>query len=97
MKAVTTRISQEDQKWLEEAEKEMGAQRSEVLRRLIEEGLKEWRKEKALNLLEDHEATIRRAAEIAGLTYVEMLEMASEEGIDIGYDLKELEKDLERI
>ncbi len=97
MKTVTTRIPVEEQKWLEEFEKESGAQRSEVLRRLIERGLNEWRKEKALESLKDRKATVRSAAEIAGLTYIEMLELASEEGIDMGYDLKELERDLERI
>lgn len=97
MKAVTTRIPIEEQEWLEEVEKESGAQRSEVLRRLIEKGLNEWRKERALSLLRGHKITVRKAAEIAGVTYVEMLELASQEGIDIGYDLKELERDLERI
>lgn len=97
MKTVTTRIPNSDQKWLEELEEESGAQRSEVLRRLIEKGLKEWRKEKALDMLKEHKTTVRKAAEIAGLTYVEMLGLASEEGIDIGYDLEELERDLERI
>ncbi len=97
MKTVTTRIPKKEQKWLEELEKESGAQRSEVLRRLIEKGLNEWRKKKALELLRNHKATVRTAAEIAGVTYIEMLELASEEGIDIGYDLKELERDLERI
>lgn len=97
MKAVTTRIPKEEQEWLEKIEKESGAARSEVLRKLIEEGLKSWRKDKALNLLKDHKTTIRKAAEIAGLTYVEMLELASEEGMEIGYDLQELEKDIERI
>lgn len=97
MKTVTTRIPKDEQKWLEEMEKESGARRSEVLRRLIERGLKEWRKEKALELLRDHETTVRKAAELAGVTYVEMLELVSEEGIDIGYDLKELERDIERI
>ncbi|MFW6196903.1 MAG: UPF0175 family protein [Thermoplasmatota archaeon] len=97
MKTVTTRIPEEEQKWLEEIEKESGSARSEVLRRLIEDGLKLWRREKALDMLKDHKTTIRKAAEIAGVSYVEMLEMASKEGIDIGYDVEELEKDLERI
>ena len=97
MKAVTTRIPQEEQRWLEEVEKESGAQRSEVLRRLIEMGLKEWRKEKALELLEDHRTTIRKAAEMAGVSYIEMLDMADKKGIDIGYDMEELEKDIKRI
>ncbi len=54
-------------------------------------------KKGALSLLRDRKITVRKAAEIAGVTYAEMLELASQEDIDIGYDLKELEQDLEKI
>lgn len=97
MKTITTRIPEEDEKHLKEIEEEMGARRSEVSRRLIEEGIKKWREKKALRLLSDHKITLRKAAKIAGLTYLEMLDIAQEEGIEVGYDFKELEKDLERI
>ncbi|UTF55432.1 hypothetical protein NGM29_05720 [Natronosalvus rutilus] len=40
---------------------------------------------------------LRRAAELADVTYVEMVSLAVEEGIDIGYSTADLERDLKRI
>lgn len=97
MKAVTTRIPDEYEALLTELEDDLGASRSETVRRLIEESLDEWRKERAIDLLRKHAITIRRAAEVAGVTYVEMLDLASREGVEVGYTAEELERDLERI
>ena len=41
--------------------------------------------------------TVRRAAEIADVTYAEMLSLVSEKGIDVGYTTDNLERDLECI
>jgi predicted HTH domain antitoxin len=97
METVTTRISEEDEEALSELEAELTADRSEVLRRLIREGLKDWRKEKALEQLADHKITLRRAAEIADVPFVEMLSLVDEEGIDTGYSTDDLERDLRRM
>ena len=97
MKTVTTRIPEADEEALAELEAELTADRSEVLRRLIRDGLDDWRREKALDGLENHELTVRRAAEIADVPYVEMLTLAAEEGIDVGYTTEDLERDLGRI
>lgn len=97
MKTVTTRLPEEDAERLEELEAELSADRSEVLRRLIRQGLDEWRREKALEKLEAHEVTVRKAADIAGISYVEMLTLAFEAGIDVGYTGEDLERDLDRI
>lgn len=97
MKTVTTRIPEDDEELLAQLEEELGADRSEVLRRLIRDGLEGWRREKALEKLRDHAVTLRKAADIAGVDYVEMLSLAEEEGVDVGYGLEDLEADLERI
>ena len=97
MRTVTTRIPEDDEEALAELEAEMSADRSEVLRRLIRQGLSDWRREKALDGLRDHTITLRRAAELADVSYVEMLSLAAEEGIDVGYTTDDLERDLERI
>lgn len=97
MKTVTTRIPEDDEKLLAELEEEMSSDRSEALRRLIRDGLREWRREKAIDQLRNHEVTLRRAAELADVTYIEMLSIAAEEGIDIGYTTEDLERDLEKI
>jgi len=97
MKTVTTRIPEDDEEALAELEEEMSADRSEVLRRLIRQGLDDWRKERALNQLRDHSITLRKAAEFANVSYVEMLTLAAKEGIDVGYTTDDLERDLDRI
>lgn len=97
MKTVTTRIPEDDEEVLSELEMEMSADRSEVLRRLIRQGLSDWRKEKALEELREHNVTLRKAADIADVPYVEMLSLAAEAGIDIGYTSDDLERDLDRI
>ncbi|MDJ1431934.1 UPF0175 family protein [Halostagnicola sp. A-GB9-2] len=97
MKTVTTRIPETDEDVLSELEEEMSADRSEVLRRLIKQGLTDWRKEKALEEFREHNVTLRKAAEIADVTYVEMLSLVAEEGIDVGYTTEDLERDLDRI
>lgn len=97
MKTVTTRIPKEHEKLLERMQEEKGLSRSEALRRLIKDGLQEWREKKALTLLRNHEVTLRKAAKIAGTTYVKMLDLATKAGIDAGYTVEELERDLERV
>jgi len=97
METVTTRIPEADEEALSALEEELTANRSEVLRRLIRDGLAEWRTEKALEQLRDHDVTLRRAAEIADVSYVEMLSLAGEAGVDIGYATDDLERDLGRI
>ena len=97
MKPVTTRIPENDEEILSELEEEMSADRSEVLRRLISQGLDDWRTERALDRLRDRGITLRKAAELADVSYVEMLTLATEEGIDIDYTTDDLERDLDRI
>lgn len=97
MKTVTTRIPEDDEAALSELEDETSADRSEVLRRIIRKGLNDWKKERAVEKLKDHDVTLRKAAEMADVGYVEMLSLASEEGIDVGYTTDDLERDLEQI
>lgn len=97
METVTTRIPEDDEALLAELQEEMSADRSEVLRRLIHQGLSEWRRERALDALRDHRVTIRTAAEMGGVEYVEMLSLAEEAGIDVGYTVDDMERDIERL
>lgn len=97
MKTVTTRIPEDVEEHLSELEEETSADRSEVLRRLIRQGLDDWRKEKAVEGLRDHTLTVREAAERAGVSYVEMLSLADDEDVEIGYDDDELERDLKKL
>ncbi len=97
MKVITARIPEKYLRDLKEIEREEHTERAEVIRKLLADAIKNWRQKKALKLLKKHKITIRKAASFAGLTYVEVLDLASREGIDIGYSLNELEMDLRRI
>ena len=93
MKTVTSRIPEEDDRFLTELEKDQQTTRAEVLRRLLSEAIAQKRKEKALRLLSEGKISIRKAGQIAQLTYPQALMLATE--IESGYDTKELQKDID--
>jgi predicted HTH domain antitoxin len=97
VKVITARVEDRYIRDLREIEKAEKTDRAEVVRRLLAEGIREWKLHRALGMLRKHAITLRRAAKIAGLSYREMLDAASQAGIDSGYGLKNLEKDLKRL
>lgn len=78
-------------------EKDEHADRAEVIRKLLAKGIKEWKLKKAIELLREHKVTLRKAANIASVSYVEMLDLASKHGIDVGYSLEEMERDFRNL
>lgn len=97
MKPVSTRIPATDEATLQQLEEAWDATRSEVLRRLIHQGLEDWRYHHALEQLHEHEITIRQAANQANCTYPEMLALTADEGTEIGYTERDLVQDLDRL
>jgi predicted HTH domain antitoxin len=55
--------------------------RSTAIRKLLAEGLADWRQDNALQLLEDGEVTVSRGAEIAGLSTWEFVALAQDRGV----------------
>ncbi len=96
MKVITARIPEKELRDLALIEREEKVDRAEVVRKLLAESIKKWKVEKAISLLRERKATIRTAAKFAGISYAEMLDLAADSGIDIGYSLKDLQKDLQR-
>ena len=96
MKVITTRIEDKYLEDLMRIEKEEHTERAEVIRKLLAHSIKEWKTKKALELLREHKITTRKAAKLANLTYVEVLDLASKADIDIGYDLKEFQRDIKK-
>jgi predicted HTH domain antitoxin len=90
MKVLTTRVEDELMKDLELIEREEKAERAEVARRLLAEGVRSWKLRKALEKISGGTWTIRRAAKFAGLTYYEMIEEMTKRGIDSGPTLSDL-------
>ena len=97
MKVITARIEEKYFSDLKHIEAEEQADRAEVMRKLLARGIREWKMEKALASLKEHKITYRKAAELAGIPYAEMLGKAAEADIPIGYTLKELHKDVEAL
>lgn len=87
---LTTRVEDELMKDLELIEREEKAERAEVARRLLAEGVRSWKLRKALEKISGGTWTIRRAAKFAGLTYYEMIEEMTKRGIDSGPTLSDL-------
>jgi predicted HTH domain antitoxin len=96
MKVITARIEDKDFEDLKVIERAEQTDRAEVMRKLIAQSIREWKIKKALELLRAHRITIRKAAEIAGLSYVEMLDTVSKNKIEVGYTLKDIRADLGR-
>lgn len=90
MEVLTTRVSKELLHAIKEIGAEEKADRAEVVRRLLNKSVKEWRVSKALNMVSIGTWTVRRAAVYVGLTYREMLDVLTEAGVDSGPALKEL-------
>ncbi len=97
MRVITARISEEYFEDLERIEKEEHADRAEVIRKLLAKGIKEWKLKRALEMLRERKVTLRKAANIASISYVEILDLASKHGIDIGYSLEEMERDIRNL
>ena len=77
--------------WSERA----GTEKSIFLTGSIDEGLHEWKMHKALNRYKDHQVTLWKAAEIAGVSLSEMLAELPKQKIIFQYDMAELNEDLE--
>ncbi len=96
MEVLTTRIPDDLLRDIQEIEKEERSERAEVVRRLLDRAVHDWKLAKALKMISEGRWTIRRAAKFAGLTYPEMLDKMTEGGVDSGPSVKDLREGLDR-
>lgn len=94
-KTITTRVPEDLFREIKEIGEVEKIDRTEVVKRLLSNAAKHWKKERALNLLRDGKVTLRRAAKIAEVTYVEMLDLSSQMDIAIKMEPEDVIKDLE--
>jgi len=81
MKQLSVRVPAEIVGALEEIAREERLDKAAVVRRLLLDGIQRWRLEHVLNLYREGRITKERAAEMAGITLYEFLELARERGI----------------
>lgn len=94
---VSVRLSEESLREVDRLAARLKTDRSEALRRFIERGLREARIDDALDRLRKGKVSIGRAAEDAGITLYEMLELVRQHRIPSGYGPEDLDRDLREL
>ena len=97
MRVITARVPDEMFERITELEESEKIDRAEATRKLLFIGIKEIKKEKAIKLLREYKITYRKAAEMMGVAIYELLDIMEKEGIEVGYSMRDLEKDLEEM
>jgi len=76
-------------------ERKWKADRSEVVRRLLSEAIKNWKLENCISEIREHKMSIGKAAEDCEVSIWEMLAILKEKNIDwTGYSDKDIQRDL---
>lgn len=91
---VSVRLSEESLREVDRLAERLKTDRSQALRRFIERGLREARIDDALDRLRAGKVSVGRAAEMAGITLYEMLDLVRRHHIPSGYSPEDLERDL---
>ncbi len=95
---IATRLPKEDERELEAVMKQERLDKSAAARKVIEIGLAEWRKEQALEKLRNGRISLLAAAQAAGLSVWEMIELVKEKRVDyLRISAEELERELEML
>lgn len=89
---VAARVSKEISDLIAEISAEEKVDRSTVVRRLLDMGVKDWRVQRALEKYGHGSITLPRAAEIADVSIYEMIAILEERKIPYRYDLSDLEE-----
>ncbi len=97
MITISARIDKEIAEEIERIVKKKGVDRSTVIRELLKIGIQEFKLKEALELVRERKVTVWKAAEIAGLTYREMLEKLREHNVPFPITEEELARELEEI
>ncbi len=91
MRVVTARIEEKTFEGLEYLRKAGHADQASLLRRLLDKAVLAEKVELSLRLLREGRATLRKAAEMAGLPYSEMLLEAEKAGVELGFTPSDVE------
>jgi predicted HTH domain antitoxin len=82
-KVITAQVEDTMAEELEEFMKVYGADRSTAIRKLLERGMGEWKVERAVTKYGDGEISVMRAAEMAGISIWEFLEILEKRELSV--------------
>jgi predicted HTH domain antitoxin len=95
-KPLGARVPEEIERYLAEFMKLEGVDKSTAVRKILERGIMEWRRERALELLSKGKITLARAAELAGVSLWEMVELARDRRVQwVHLSPEEIEREFE--
>ena len=94
---LSTRLAKNEARKIDKLAADLGLDRGALLQQLIRKGLKDIQTERALDAYRRGTITLSRAAEIAELTLRDILLLLPEESIELNYDVRELQRDMENI
>lgn len=96
-RTVSVRLDDDTTREVDRLAKEFRTDRSEILRRVLEVGLREARFQSAVEQLRAQKVSLERAAELAGISLFEMLDAAERADVAYGYSSDDLSRDLLRL
>ena len=96
MGTISARVPDDLETELESYLEDEKLDRSTAVRKLLAEGLEDWRRQQALQQLSDGTVTVSRAAEIAGMSVWEFAQLAADHDIT-WVDADHLDADLEAL
>ena len=92
---ISVRVEKDILKELEKLEEQWQTDRSEAIRRLLVEAIKEFKVKNALENISSHKTSIGKAAKDCGVSLWEILDLVKEKNIDwTGYSKEDIENDL---
>jgi len=91
---ISARLSSDRVKVIEEIAREEKVDKSTILDRALEHYAKEWKLQKAIESYQTGSVTLSRAAEIAGISIWELIDVLGKRRILLQYDVEDLEEDL---
>ena len=91
---VTTRVSEDELRQIDQFSAEKQMDRSTMLRNLIDRGLAYEKKEKVLSQYKERKISLQKAAELLEIHLTEMIELIEREGLYLDYGEEELKEDL---
>lgn len=94
---VSARVRKSQAMEVERLAAERGVDKSEIVRELLATALREQKRKEALDSVRAGRATVWRAAESAGITYREMLELLRINNIPFPLSKEELRREVEEI
>jgi predicted HTH domain antitoxin len=95
LKPLAVRVPEEVERMIREIVEAEGLDKARVVRSLLELGIAEWRRRRALEMLRDGRVTFAKAAEMAGLSLWDFVDLVRRRGVEwVRFSPEDVEREL---